>query len=214
MEQHTMEGAAHAGRAGLRRGCLGLLVAIAVAGLPACSSGGGVRQAMDATLQKVGLQERPPQPRQVPLRLHAGDNLNAGTGREPLSLVVRVYQLRDRERFERAPFDVFVDEQREIDVLGSDVLAVTEFLLAPGQRHEVLEQLPVDGRYLGVVALFRQPAPVRWRLTFDPAAATPGGITVGLHACAMTTPSLEALETPLAGEAHSLAGSRCSRGPG
>ncbi|MCE7032264.1 type VI secretion system lipoprotein TssJ [Lysobacter sp. GX 14042] len=215
MEQHTRDGVAPGGRTGVGTMRRGLLLALACAGLCACATGGGgVRQAMDTALQKVGLQDAAPQPRQVQLRLHAGDNLNAGTGPQPLSLVVRVYQLRDRTRFEQAAFEVFVDEQRERDVLGGDVLAVTEFLLAPGQRHEVLEQLPAEGRHLGVVALFRQPAPVRWRLTFDPAAAAPAGITVGLHACAMTTPSAAALQTPLAGEAHSLAGSRCSGNPG
>ena len=209
MERFTREGAAARGRPAvgmLRRGLLG---ALACAMLAACA-GSGVRQAVDSTLQRVGLQAQEPQPSQVRLRLHAGDNLNAGTDARALSLVVRVYQLRDRTRFEQAPFEVFVDEQREIDMLGGDVLAVTEFLLAPGQRHEVLEQLPAEGRHLGVVALFRQPAPVRWRLVFDPAAAEAGGITVGLHACAMTTPSVTALQTALAGEAHSLSGSRCS----
>lgn len=213
MERFTMEGASARGRAGamLRPALLAVSAGLL---LGACAAGGGVRQAMDSTLQRVGLQTQAPRPLQVPLHLHAGDNLNAGTGARPLSLVVRVYQLRDRTRFEQAPFEVFVDEQREIDMLGGDVLAVTEFLLAPGQRHEVLEQLPVEGRHLGVVALFRQPAPVRWRLVFDPAAAGPAGITVGLHACAMTTPSAAALQTPLAGAAHSLSGSRCSRPPG
>ena len=215
MERFTREGAHGHGRVRTGMGPLVLVAALACAALGGCAAGGNVRHAMDTTLQKVGLQQQPPpQTRQVRLRLHAGENLNAGTGTRPLSLVVRVYQLRDRTRFEQAPFEVFVDEQREIDMLGGDVLAVTEFLLAPGQRHEVLEQLPAEGRHLGVVALFRQPAPVRWRLTFDPAAATKEGVTIGLHACAMTTPSVAALQTALAGEAHSLSGSRCSSTPG
>jgi len=211
MERFTTEGAHGRGRTRVGGWLSVLLVCVGLAG---CGAGTGIRQAMDTTLQKVGLQDPVPQPRQIHLRLHAGDNLNAGTGTRPLSLVVRVYQLRDRTRFEQAPFEVFVDEQREIDVLGGDVLAVTEFLLAPGQRHDVLEQLPADGRHLGVVALFRQPAPVRWRLTFDPVAAARGGVTVGLHACAMTTPSVAALQTALSGEAHSLSGSRCSSNSG
>lgn len=215
MEQHPREGVrASAVPRGPRRAANTLAVAaLVVAGaLSGCASGGGA-SVIDRTMQAVGLQDRAPAPNDIALRLHAGDNLNAGTDSRALSLVVRVYQLRDRERFEQAPFDVFLDAQRERDVLGNDMIAVTEFLLSPGQRHEVLEQLPADGRHLGVVALFRSPAPTRWRFSFDAPAAAKGGVTVGLHACAMTTTSA-ALETQLAGPAHSLSGSRCTSTPG
>lgn len=174
-----------------------------------CSSHGGIKQAFGKTLQAVGLGDESAQGRAVPLRLYAGENLNAGDGDRALSLVVRVYQLRNLERFEEAPFDVFLDQQRERDVLGDDLIGVTEILLAPGQRHEVLERLPAEGNHLGVVALFRAPAQTRWRFAFDADQAVDDGITVGLHACAMTTPS-PALETPLAGPSHSLASSNCS----
>lgn len=174
-----------------------------------CSSPGDIKQAFGKTLQVVGLGNAAAQGRVIPLRLYAGDNLNAGDGDRALSLVVRVYQLRNLERFEEAPFDVFLDQQRERDVLGDDLIGVTEILLAPGQRHEVLERLPAEGEHVGVVALFRAPAQTRWRFAFDADKAADDGITVGLHACAMTTPS-PALETPLAGPSHSLASSNCS----
>ena len=175
----------------------------------ACSSQGGIKQAFGKTLQAVGLSDLATRERSVPLWLYAGENLNAGRDDRALSLVVRVYQLRDIGRFEEATFDVFLDQQRERDVLGDDLIGVTEILLAPGQRHEVLERLPVDGRHLGVVALFRTPAPTRWRFAFDTGEAADDGITVGLHACAMTTPS-PALETTLAAASHSLASSNCA----
>ncbi|MGQ4581990.1 type VI secretion system lipoprotein TssJ [Lysobacter sp. F60174L2] len=190
-----------------RRWLAALLPVLLVAS--GCSSQGGLREAFDKSLQAVGLRDAGAQAQQVPLRLYAGDNLNAGDGKRPLSLVVRVYQLRSIERFEAAPFDVFLDQQREHDVLGDDLLGVTEILLAPGQRHEVLERLPAGGGHVGVVALFRQPARSRWRFSFDADEATGDGITVGLHACAMTTPSL-ALETRLASPSHSLASSNCA----
>lgn len=180
--------------------------------LTGCASDGGVKQAFGKTLQAVGLREPTPRAHAVPLQLRAGDNLNAADGKRALSLVVRIYQLRDKARFEEAPFEVFLDEQRERDVLGGDLVAVTEYLLAPGQRHEVLEQLTANGRHLGVVALFRAPAPTRWRFTFDAGKAADAGVIVGLHACAMTTTST-ALETVLASPPHSLSGSRC-RPPG
>lgn len=191
-----------------RCGWVAIVLALLLA-VTGCSSQGGIKQAFGKTLQAVGLGDAKAQVHEVPLRLYAGDNLNAGDGKRALSLVVRVYQLRNLERFEAAPFDVFLDQQREHDVLGDDLLGVTEILLAPGQRHEVLERLPAEGEHVGVVALFRAPARSRWRFAFDASEATRDGITVGLHACAMTTPSA-ALETRLASPSHSLASSNCA----
>lgn len=195
-------------RARIRQLPLAALLLIGLLTVAGCASDGGVKQVFGKTLQAVGLREAAPQAHAVPLQLRAGDNLNAADGTRALSLVVRIYQLRDKTRFEEAPFEVFLDEQRERDVLGGDLLAVTEYFLAPGQQHEVREQLPVDGRHLGVVALFRAPAPTRWRFAFDAGKAADAGVIVGLHACAMTTTS-SALETVLASAPHSLSGSRC-----
>lgn len=177
-----------------------------------CSSQGAIKKTFADTLQAIGLKETPPQSSEIALRLYAGDNLNAGDGGRAVSLVVRVYQLRNRERFDAAAFDVFLDEQRERDVLGDDLLGVTEILLAPGQRHELQERLPPEANHLGVVGLFRAPAPTRWRYTFDAASAAADGITLGLHACAMTAPG-KSLETPLATPSHSLSSSRCAPSP-
>lgn len=173
------------------------------------TQGGGIKEAFGNTLQAVGLKQGEARPIELPVRLYAGDNLNAGTDGRAVSLVVRVYQLRDAQRFDEAAFDVFLDERREHDVLGDDLISVTEFLLAPGKRHEIVEHLPADGSHLGVVALFRAPAPTRWRFTFDARDALAEGITVGLHGCAMTTAS-PALVTRLSTPAHSLSSSRCA----
>lgn len=186
-----------------------LLVAIACLAISGCASqGGGVKQALGKTLQAVGLKQGEVQPDELPIRLHAGDNLNTGDDGRAAALVVRVYQLRDAKRFDEAAFDVFLDERREHDVLGDDLVSVTEFLLTPGKRHEVLEALAEDGTHIGVVALFRAPAPTRWRFTFDTRKANADGITVGLHGCAMTTAS-PGLVTRLSTPAHSLSSSRC-----
>lgn len=187
--------------------CLALLVSTLLS--TGCGSQGGVRAMFDKTLQVVGLKSDEPQPKTVALRLHAGDNLNAADGTRGVALVTRVYQLRDRHRFEDAPFKAFLDGELERIALGDDLIEVTEVLLTPGQRHRLLQQLPAQGRYLGVVALFRAPSTSRWRLAFDAARAQEHGITVGLHACAMTTTS-DALVTALASDPYRLASVNCA----
>jgi type VI secretion system protein VasD len=190
-----------------------LAAALLTAALVGCASGGGV---VDRALATVGLKDKQQveaQARTVPLRLYAADNLNAGTGRKGVALVVRVYQLRDPQRFEQQPFDRFLDPAREREALGNDLIEVSEVVLMPGERHELPVLLAADSRYLGVVGLFRHPGASQWRLAFDRHKAKAEGITVGLHACALTTAS-PALVTVLAGDPLALAAVRCGGGRG
>lgn len=176
-----------------------------------CVSSGGANKLLDKTLAMVGMaaDTQDATPQSIPLRLYAGDNLNAADDRRALAVVVRVYQLRSLQRFQDTPFDDFLDADREREALGDDLIDVREILLMPGQRHEITEQLTADGAHLGVVALFRAPARSRWRLAFDTVEAADEGITIGLHACAMTTTS-PALATRLAGEPHGLSTVNCA----
>ena len=175
------------------RALLPLLAAMLLLG--GCASGGGPEAQPEIT---------------VPLRLHAGDNLNAGGDGPGVATVVRIYHLRGMARFEQAPFDVLMDETREQAALGSDLVQAREVVLTPGMQREFEERVSPDTTHIGVAALFREPASGRWRYAFD--ARQEGvageGITIGLHACAMTTSST-ALSTRLPGDASSLASVRC-----
>lgn len=162
-------------------------------------------------LRKPSEEAAAPRAKTVPLRLWAGKNLNSGNDQKPLALVVKVYRLRDSQRFERAAFSAFLDEDAERTALGEDLISSTEIVLQPGQRHEITERLPPEAGTMGVVALFRSPAAGRWRLSFDALEAEKDGVTVGLHACALTTSST-ALQSQIAGEPHSLSLTRCSNG--
>jgi len=186
-----------------------LLLAV---GLTGCASSGGIGKAVNRTLESIGIKDGDgkPEERTIPLRLYAGDNLNAGNDDRALAAVVKVYHLRDASRFERAPFDAFLDEEREREALADDVLSVNEIVLTPGAQHEIGERLGEDADVIGVVALFRAPAANRWRLAFDARhkRVEKDGITIGVHACALTTSSASLLSR-VAGDASSLASARC-----
>ncbi|GHA82269.1 type VI secretion system-associated lipoprotein [Lysobacter bugurensis] len=193
-----------------RRSLTALVLSVAVAVvLAGCGAAGGVREAMGQAMESAGLKQAVPKEHVVPLRLYAADNLNAGSGTRPLALVVRVYQLKGLQRFEQAPFDAFLDEDAERAALGNDLVAANEVLLTPGQRYELQERMAADASHIGIVALFRAPASSRWRFAFDSRKAVAEGITVGLHACALTTTSA-ALQTQLASEAHALSSVNCA----
>lgn len=193
------------------RACLAAVVVALVLG--GCASSGGIGKAVNRTLESIGIKDAgsEPEERKLPLRLYAGDNLNSGNGERALAAVVKVYHLRSANRFERAPFDAFLDEEREREALGADLLSVSEIVLTPGAQHEIEEQLEAEADVLGVVALFRAPASNRWRLSFDTRhkKIEKDGITIGLHACAMTTSSA-ALVSRIAGSPSSLASAKCA----
>lgn len=181
--------------------------------LASCASGGGggLGKAVDKTLQAVGIRDaQPDKPPTIPLRLFAGTNLNAGTDKRATAAVVKVYHLRSAQRFEQAPFNAFLDQAGEQAALGADLLSVNEIVLTPGNRKELTEQLSEGATVLGVVALFRAPAEGRWRFAFDGnhKGLSTEGITLGIHACALTTDS-PALVTRVSGDPGSLASVRC-----
>ena len=185
---------------------------IMVAALPVLAGCAGGSIASIA-LELAGIRKTPElpdaqkPPRRVPIRLHAGENLNTGAGSQPLAVVARIYKLRQASAFERVAYDGFLDPQRERELLGPDLIEVREVLLIPGQRYEVIEKVSREAYFIGVVALFRHPAAQRWRVAFAAGEAEKAGITVGLHACALSVgagapsalASAEANARPLAG---------------
>lgn len=170
----------------------GLAAAACAAVLTGCSVGGTLLAgAASGALEAVGLKpanvpdsQKPP--REVPLKLYAGTNLNAAADNRPAAIVVRLYKLKDPTSFLQAPFDTFIDPQREQKTLGADLVQVREMTLIPGQRYEIVEKVTREAGTFGVVALFRSPAPQRWKFAFDTAKSEKSGVTIGLHACAMT----------------------------
>ena len=107
--------------------------------------------------------------------------------------------------FQQMNFNAFLNAQTERELLGNDLLEVKEVMLIPGQRYEMAEKVTREAYFIGVVALFQAPAEHRWRLSFAAADAEKSGITVGLHACAMSvgagaraTTAVNETGTPLA----------------
>ncbi|MGK5023972.1 type VI secretion system lipoprotein TssJ [Janthinobacterium sp. RB2R34] len=185
---------------------LSMLLLLLLLPLSGCA-GGAIGGMTNAALQMVGLAKPAPEvpdaqkpPRKVSIRLHAGQRLNTDPQGRPLALVARIYKLRQSAVFEQAPYDSFLDTAREKALLGSDLIEVQEVLLVPGQHYEIQEKVGREAAFIGVVALFRAPAAQRWRATFAASDAERDGVTIGLHACALSV-----------GAQAGLAGARCEQ---
>jgi type VI secretion system protein VasD len=162
-------------------------------------------------LRAIGLARKPsskPSSYALPLRIFAADNLNAGRSHDALALVLKVYHLRSADQFEQVPFDDFLDDGKIRSDLGDALIDSRQMLLLPGQRYVSTEQLPADAHYIGFVALFRGPAARRWRFVYDVPKSSTSGITLGVHACAMSS-TAGTLLTQLAEPANSLASVHC-----
>lgn len=171
------------------------------------------RGPLDRMMQTIGLAPKPisaPTTQSIQLRVFTAPNLNAGAGSKPLALVVKVYRLKSLDHFQQTPFDTFLDADKVRAALGSDLVDGREMLVLPDQHYASTEQLPPDVRYLAFVALFRSPAADRWRFAYDVKHSTRTGITLGVHACAMSS-TAGALVTELADDPASLVSVHCPR---
>lgn len=163
-------------------------------GCAAIGSVSAVGQVTNLVLEATGIKkpatpelpdaQKPP--RNIAIKLHAGENLNTDSTGRPLALVVRIYKLRQDNAFQQATYDTFLNPQKEKETLGADLLEAKEVTLIPGQRYEAMEKVTQEAYFIGVVALFRVPDPQRWKVAFPAKDADKSGIAIGLHACAIS----------------------------
>ena len=173
-----------------------LAVAVALA-LQGCASTAIeiVGSAANAALEKAGLKKPDIDPEtlnlpyKVSLRMVASDALNVDASGRSLSLVTRVYKLRSANAFLQAPYSAFGDAAREKAALGDDVVEVRDVLRVPGQRYEVQDKIKREVQFIGVVGLFRAPAPRRWRYAFETPDAEKNGLLIGAHSCSFSVSS-------------------------
>jgi type VI secretion system protein VasD len=185
--------------------------------LLACSSAPQASSGLfDSALEMVGLQKLEPPtsmaeigqlkanvPLKLPLRIHAGEKLNAGTSDRPLSLIIKLYKLKGYDGFSRTPYQSFSDGAFKSD----EVVDVKEIVLLPGQRYEVTETMPSGVSHFAVVGLFRSPEELRWKFIFDLEKTGKEGITLGAHACALNVTQGATVGSPP--ETRRLAGAHC-----
>lgn len=125
-------------------------------------------------------------PREVPLRIHAGSQLNHDAAGRPLSLVARIYKLKNPAAFQQAPYEAFAEPGRDKQFFGDDLIESRDVLLVPGQKYDTKEKVPREAAAVGIVALFHAPAPHRWKVAFDAASAERSGIVLGAHGCSLS----------------------------
>ncbi|WP_438858162.1 type VI secretion system lipoprotein TssJ [Achromobacter spanius] len=161
------------------------LASTAITGCAAVSAIGAVAGLTGNAMEMAGLKKQENAPVDVKLTVHAGENLNAGSG-QATAVVTKIYYLKNPEQFQRAPLTQLIDTAQEKTALGETVLGSRELTLTPGQRVETVEKVPKQAEYIAVAGLFYAPAPMRWKYVFKVDDVEDSGIVLGAHACALT----------------------------
>lgn len=103
----------------------------------------------------------------IEVQIEAGAKINLSPAGEPLSVVVRMYQLKELDELKRLTFEKACYDKTGAEFFGQDFVkesTVSEFSVVPGSSKIQVENLQPSTQYLAVIALFRQPDANFWRV--------------------------------------------------
>lgn len=147
-----------------------------------------------------GCSSTTPKPTNIHIYSEADAELNRDTSARPLSVVLYVYQLRDRQAFARLTFEDFLSGKTDAELLGDDLIGKTEHVMLPGGKTSLQSSLVGDANYIGLVAMYRMPAAQQWRYLIPAEQmrkksfwtfSRQKNISVDLHDCYMTINGVE-----------------------
>lgn len=195
-----------------RAGAILLAVIFAGGVLSGCaSSAASIATSVVMTAMGVKKDQGPPPPKNITVHVDTANNLNADAQGRGLSVVLRIYKLKDATAFKQASSEKLLDPESAKAVLGQDLLESKEELLIPGQHYLFKEKVDAQNGYLALAVFFRKPHPQRWKLIVPTADLKENNpLIVGAHACALNVTSGLADKKELA-EKFYVASARCEK---
>jgi type VI secretion system protein VasD len=130
------------------------------------------------------------------IRGEADPMVNRDVSGAPLSVVVRLYQLKDGQEFSKLTFDTIAGGRPETELLGAELLEKNEVVLVPGNKHTSTDKLREDTKYVGVVAFFRRPDQHYWRYLVDADKVRSNGLTFRAHDCYLSMLNVKPVAIP------------------
>lgn len=163
-----------------------ILTAIIATGLAACASGPAV----------------------YPINGEAAPTINRDSSGKSLSVVVRLYQLKERADFDRLTFDTATSGKTDQDLFGASLVSMKEVVLVPGGKQQIVEKLEPDTKFVGIVGYFRKPDPQAWRYLIDAKDARKQGLAFRVEDCYLeiTSPTPQAIPGQVLGARPVCAG--------
>ncbi|WP_254067654.1 type VI secretion system lipoprotein TssJ [Burkholderia sp. L27(2015)] len=116
-------------------------------------SGCGVGQAVQSSTVAAAKWAFTTQVKTMNLDLVSRASLNAnGTG-QPLSTVVRIYQLKKSQAFEKLAYTQL--QANDLGALKADILTTKDIVLRPDSTASISVEMNAAAEYIGIAAFFR-----------------------------------------------------------
>lgn len=133
----------------------------------------------------------------ISVRAEAEAVINRDHTGKPLSVAVRLYQLRSEQAFSQLTYESLTSGKGESVLLGGDLLGMKDMLMLPGGVVQ-LEGFTPDAatRFIAVLGFFRQPDKAYWRLLFPLAAVQDKGLLFRVQDCYLVAVQPAALALP------------------
>ena len=126
--------------------------------LCACGAWQGVSDTSSSAYQAVFHK----QVKVLNVDLNARASLNPDEANRPVSVAVRVYQLKDRKLFDAASYDDLLKNERA--ALSTDLQDSAGAVVNPGSAASLSQPMKPDTEYIAIVGFFRNPKNDRdWR---------------------------------------------------
>lgn len=113
----------------------------------------------------VACASKPPEDVVLKGSVEAVGNVNPDSEGRPSPLVIKVFQLKSKDKFELADFFPLFDEAQA--TLGADLLAVEDIMLAPGDIRPYEGKFDPQTRYIGVIAAYRDINQAQWKTLLE-----------------------------------------------
>lgn len=102
-----------------------------------------------------------PKPSVATVTVAASGDSNPDASGRPSPVVVRVYQLKGDTAFTNADFFALYDDEKK--VLGAELIARAEYVIAPSEKRSIELSVSPEARFVGAVAAFRDIRAAQWR---------------------------------------------------
>lgn len=133
-----------------------------------------------------------------PLHIQASADavINRDAAGAPLSVVIRSYQLNDRQAFDRLAFDALAGARPEAALLDKTLVTQQEFVLTPGATVSIPLSLSPETRFLGIAGLFLKPDAQAWRALVDAQSIRRHGLRLVVRDCYLVVETPAPLPIP------------------
>ncbi|MGL4603849.1 MAG: type VI secretion system lipoprotein TssJ [Iodobacter sp.] len=131
--------------------------------ITALLSGCGAIQTVTDTVTSVSKAVFIPQIKVLKIDLTARDELNTSQTGDAHTVVVRIYQLKNRETFDGTEIGTLWNKDKEI--LKQDLVGISESIISPGSQKSLTEKMEPEADYIAIVAFYENvPKDDKWKV--------------------------------------------------